>query len=78
MSFNFTLQNYMPELLPGDMCVYEFLWRTPNACPLSEKTEQPHKDDSCTVVIPGTDNRYGDVLPFVESSPTSESSLVKL
>lgn len=49
--------NYAPELLPGDVCVYEFLWRTPAACPVNVRTEQPHEDDSCTVVVPGTNNR---------------------
>jgi hypothetical protein len=53
----------VPELLPGDVCVYEFLWRTPAACPVNVTTEQPHEDDSCTVVVPGTDNRYRYV-PF--------------
>lgn len=49
--------DYMPELLPGDVCVYEFLWRTPAACPVNMKPEQPKEDDSCTVVIPGRDDR---------------------
>ncbi|KDR13631.1 Cation-independent mannose-6-phosphate receptor [Zootermopsis nevadensis] len=47
----------MPELLIGDVCVYEFMWRTQAACPVNATTEQPHEDDSCTVVVPGTDNR---------------------
>jgi hypothetical protein len=55
----------MPELLPGDVCVYEFLWRTPAACPVNVKPEQPQEDDSCTVVIPGRDNRYSDVCVLV-------------
>jgi hypothetical protein len=41
--------------------VYEFLWRTPAACPVNVRTEQPHEDDSCTVVVPGTNNRYRNV-----------------
>lgn len=56
-----TSQDYGPELLPGDVCVYKFVWRTPAACPLNVKAERPHEDDSCTVGIPGTINRYGDV-----------------
>jgi hypothetical protein len=48
----------MPELLPGDVCVYEFLWRTPAACPVNGRPEQPQQDDSCTVLVPGTDYRY--------------------
>ncbi|PNF28080.1 hypothetical protein B7P43_G12251 [Cryptotermes secundus] len=49
--------DHMPELLPGDVCVYEFLWRTPAACPVNVKSERPQEDDSCTVAIPGRDNR---------------------
>jgi hypothetical protein len=54
-------QDYAPVLLPGGVCVYEFLWRTPAACPVNLKTEPPQEDDSCTVAVPGTNNRYGDV-----------------
>jgi len=43
------------------VCVYEFLWRTPAACPVDLKTELLQEDDGCTVAIPGIRNRYRDV-----------------
>jgi hypothetical protein len=57
-----TSQDYGPQLLPGNVCVYEFLWRTKSACPVNSTTEPPppREDDSCSVAVPGTNNRYGD------------------
>ncbi|GFG28137.1 hypothetical protein Cfor_12522 [Coptotermes formosanus] len=57
ITFECDSTDYGPELLPGDVCVYKFVWRTPAACPLNVKAERPHEDDSCTVGIPGTINR---------------------
>lgn len=30
------------------------------ACPVNVMTDRPHEDDSCTVVVPGTNHRYRD------------------
>lgn len=57
ITFECANTDYVPELLPGGVCVYEFLWRTSAACPVDLKTEPAREDDGCTVAIPGTSDR---------------------
>ncbi|XP_069700006.1 cation-independent mannose-6-phosphate receptor isoform X2 [Periplaneta americana] len=56
---------HAPELLQGDLCSYDFLWKTPHACPLNiEKKElMLQEDNSCTVVVPHT-NKIIDLRPL--------------